>query len=96
MRYFRIGALAPLDFKILSKKRLFFQLLGVKNKFHHFWPPLENILGKSPTAPLEKILPTPMATSELGVLPTLYFGNLRFFYEIFSKNRCFLSFEWEK
>ena len=32
------GGLAPLDFEIISKKRLFFQFRGVKNKFHHFWP----------------------------------------------------------
>jgi len=38
-------------FEIISKKRLFFQFRGVKNKFHHFWPPLEKILGKSPTGP---------------------------------------------
>ena len=45
-------AQAPLlDFEIISKKRLFFQFLGVKNKFHRFWPPLEKILGKSPTGP---------------------------------------------
>jgi len=42
------GALAPLDFEIISKKRLFFQFRGVQNKFHRFCPPLE------------KILPTPM------------------------------------
>jgi len=47
--------------KLLAKKRLFLQFRGVKTNFHHFWPPLENILGISPSAPpLEKILPTPM------------------------------------
>ena len=60
------GRPCPLDFEIICKKRLFFQFRGVKNKFHHFWHPLEKILGKSPTAPpLEKILPTPMFVSEL-------------------------------
>jgi len=49
------------DFGIISKKRLFFQFRGVKNKFHHFWPPLEKNFGKIPYwTPLEKILPTPM------------------------------------
>jgi len=57
----RGGLDPPLEFENISKKRLFFQFQGVKNKFHRFWPPLEKILGKSPTAPLEKILPTPMS-----------------------------------
>ena len=44
--------LAPLDFEIISKKILFFQFRGIKNKFHHhFWPPLEKSLGKSATGP---------------------------------------------
>ena len=47
----RRGSSHPLHFEIISKKRLFFQFRGVKTKFHHFWPPLENILGKSPTGP---------------------------------------------
>ena len=61
----RRGAKASLlDFEIISKKRLFFQFRGAKNKFHHFCPPLEKILGKFPTGPpLEKILPTPMGTA---------------------------------
>ena len=51
------GGLPPLDFESISKKRLFFQFRGVKNKFHHFWPPPGKILGKSPTgSPLEKSL----------------------------------------
>jgi len=45
------GALASLDFEIISKKRLFFQFRGVKNKFHHIWPPLEKNLGKIPYCP---------------------------------------------
>ena len=58
------GALAPLNFEIISKKRLVFQFRGVKTKFHNFCPPLEKIWGKSPTGPLlEKILPTPMANT---------------------------------
>jgi len=54
--------LAPLDFEIISKKRLFFQFRGVKTTFHRFCPPpgkkfWENTL----LAPLvENILPTPM------------------------------------
>ena len=51
------GALIPLDFTIITKKWLFFQFRGVKNKFHHFWPLLEkfweNLLlsprGKNPS-----------------------------------------------
>jgi len=35
----RKGGQDPLDFEIISKKRLFFQFRGVKNKFNHFWPP---------------------------------------------------------
>jgi len=34
------GGLGPLDFEIISKKRLFFQFREVKNKFHRFWSPL--------------------------------------------------------
>jgi len=41
------GALAPLDFEIISKNKLFFQFRGVKTKFHHFWPP-GKIFGKIP------------------------------------------------
>ena len=44
------GARPPLEFEIISKKRLFFQFPGVKNKFHRFGP-LEKILGKPPSAP---------------------------------------------
>jgi len=56
----RGGAKPPLDFEIISKKRLFFQFRGVKNKFHHFCLPLEKILGKSPTPPpLEKTFRRP-------------------------------------
>jgi len=40
-----------LDFEIISKKRLFFQFIEVKTKFHHFWPPLVKILGKSLLVP---------------------------------------------
>ena len=55
---------APLDFEIISKKRLFFQFRGVKNKFHRFWPPPGKTFWENPLlAPLEKILPTPMVPS---------------------------------
>jgi len=43
--------LGPLDFEIISKKRLFFQFRGVKAIFTTFDPPVEKILGKSPTGP---------------------------------------------
>ena len=39
------GAFSPLDFEIISIKRLFFQFRKVKNKFHHFWP----LPGKNPS-----------------------------------------------
>jgi len=45
------GALPPLDFEINSKKILFFQFRGVKNKFHHFWHPPGKIFGKIPYWP---------------------------------------------
>ena len=48
-----MGGQAPLDFEIISKKRLFFQFRRVKTKFHNFCPPLE------------KILPTPMVAGAL-------------------------------
>jgi len=38
-----------------------------KNKFHHFWPPLEKIWKNPLVPPLEKILPTP-----IDVHKTLY------------------------
>jgi len=43
--------LAPLDFEIISKKGLFFQVRGVKNKFHHFWAPPGKNFGKIPYWP---------------------------------------------
>jgi len=57
------GALAPLDFEIISKKRLFLQFIGVKNKFQHFWPPWKKIWENPLLPPLEKSLPTPMYMS---------------------------------
>jgi len=51
------GGACPLqDFEIISKKGCFFQFRGLKTKCHHFWPPLEKILEKSPTAPPGKNL----------------------------------------
>ena len=48
-------AKAPLDFEMISKKRLFLQFRGVKNKLHHFWPPTGNNFVKIPYCPpLEK------------------------------------------
>ena len=66
------GALDPtLDFEIISKKRLFFQFRGVKNKFHHFWPSPVNKNWENPYwPPLKKILPTPMTA-----LPNAWFGS---------------------
>ena len=49
--------------KISVKMAILLVSSAVKNKFHHFWPPLEKRLEKSTTASLEKILPTPMHTS---------------------------------
>jgi len=54
------GGLAPLNFEIISKKRLFFQFRGVKNKFHHFWPPWKKFGENLLLPPLEKILLAPM------------------------------------
>jgi len=46
----------------LLEKRLFFQFRGVENKFHQFCPPpWKKIWENTLLAPLEKILPTPMA-----------------------------------
>jgi len=56
----RQGGLGPLDFEIISNKRLFFQFRGIKNKFHHFWPPLEKIWENLLLSPLKKILPMPI------------------------------------
>jgi len=42
----RKGGQDPQDFEIIGKKRLFFQFRGVKNKFHHLWPPPGKIFGK--------------------------------------------------
>jgi len=54
------GVWPPLDFEIIRKK-VVFQFRGVKNKFHHFWPPSGKNFGKIPYwPPLEKILPMPM------------------------------------
>jgi len=57
------GAFPPLDFEIISKKRLFFQFRRVKTKFHSpLLPPPGKNFGKIPYwPPLEKILPTPMS-----------------------------------
>jgi len=55
------GALVPLDFEIISKKRLFFQFRGAKTEFHHFWTPPGKNFGKIPYCPpWKKILPTPV------------------------------------
>ena len=54
------GGPSPLDFEIISKKRLFFQFRGVKNKFHHFYPPWKKFWEIHLLTPREKILPTPM------------------------------------
>ena len=45
------GAFSPLDFEIISIKRLFFQFRKVKNKFHHFWPIPGKNFGKIPYWP---------------------------------------------
>jgi len=60
------GPCPPLDFESISKKGLFYQFRGAKNKFHHFWPPWnkfwENPLlappGKKPSdAHVQKDIP---------------------------------------
>jgi len=68
------GRWPPLDFEIISKKRLFFQFRVGKNKFHHFWPPLEKIFGKYPTAtpPWKKIFPTPMMSTDMSLRQAWY------------------------
>jgi len=48
-----------MDFENIIKKELFSYFREGKNKFHHFWLPYKTF-GKPPSAPLEKILPTPM------------------------------------
>jgi len=48
------------NFEIISKKRLFFQFRGIKNKFHHIWPPWNKFWEYLLLAPPGKILPTPM------------------------------------
>ena len=50
------------NLKNLAKK-LFSQFRVAKNKFHHFWPPVEKLLENPLVAPLKKFLPTPMHTS---------------------------------
>jgi len=44
------GGKPPWIFKI-SAKEVVFQFRGVKNKFHHFWPPLEKFWKNSLVAP---------------------------------------------
>jgi len=46
--------------KISAKKAAFLVSSG-KTKFHHFRPLLEKLLEKSISAPLKKIIPTPIA-----------------------------------
>jgi len=59
------GPWSPLDFEIISKKRLFFQFRGIKTNSTTFGHPWKNF-GKIPFwPPLEKILPTPMAGMNL-------------------------------
>ena len=50
------------EFANFSKNAAFlFRVM--KTKFHHFWPPVEKLLEKSTSDPLEKFLPMPMHTS---------------------------------
>jgi len=46
------------EFENFRKKGVF--LVSIKNKFHHFWPPVEKRLEKSNSGPPEKFLPRPM------------------------------------
>jgi len=45
------GGPSPLNFEIISKKKLVFQFRGVKTKFHHFRPPHGKDFGKIPYCP---------------------------------------------
>jgi len=45
------GQGSPLEFEIISKKRLFFQFRGVKPNFTTFGTPPEKLFGKKPTGP---------------------------------------------
>jgi len=70
-------ALASLDFETISKKRLFFQFRGVKNKFYRFWLPPGKNFGKIPYwPPWKKSFRRPLHVARAGDL----FGS-----------RCFLG-----
>jgi len=59
------------NFEIISKKRLFFQFRGIKNKFHHIWPPWNKFWEYLLLAPPGKILPTPMLSLNWQLLKVL-------------------------
>jgi len=59
----RRGAKAPLEFEIFTKKVFFLSFGWEKNKFHHFWPPLQKFCKNPLVPPWEKILPTPMVSN---------------------------------
>ena len=57
----RKGGLGPpLNFEIISQKRLFFQFQGVKTNFTTFAPPWKKFWENPLVLPQEKILPTPV------------------------------------
>ena len=57
----RKGGLGPpLNFEIISQKRLFFQFQGVKTNFTTFAPPWKKFWENPLLLPQEKILPTPV------------------------------------
>jgi len=69
--------LPPLDFEIISKKRLFFQFRGIKTNFTAFGPPRKKFRENPLLAPPWKILPTPMVIKRAqfscqGVIFTLH------------------------
>ena len=60
----RGGPTPPLDFETIGKKTFFCQFRGLKTKFHHFCPPPWKKFWENPLLhPLEKLLPTPMIST---------------------------------
>ena len=79
------GTKTPPGFWNYEQKKVVFSISREKNKFHHFWPPLEKILGKSPTGPpWKKFFRRPwMWPFMLAVIdhPGLYSGSQPLFWE---------------
>jgi len=65
----RRGLGVPLEFEIISKKRLFFQFRGVETKFHHFCPPRKKFWENPLLAtPWKKSLQRPLSLALLSSL----------------------------